>query len=402
MINVLESGASDDFKKEKIEELAANRVMFTSVPLAFDNDTITNEKDFDDAIDRIRMQKERGSTRNRVAYIDAITHQLGSTLQRVAGLIKYEDRLKLQTESDTWFDKNNLEFIKSVWNTYKEQLVRDYRRWSGNTEVDENSVLSFLTETFTKSYETNEIVNVFDNGKSNLLQYDGFRTLLKDLYFNKNWEAVNGKLNRLKFIIKNTDIKLLFEGYVFPHLIKDNGLTIKTKNDYLNIIYGCQFKLNSKVIQQGRIFVYGNEDLNGNDFKEYIDGVTQNEGTNLPSGESETKKEPKKEKNSVSLFNKSVVVKTINEIKRDGGIRLKSSDATKIVDTLNQLYNSGQDDLPSNIGQLVETAVLEFLRSKDSDRFDKEIDSIYSSCVEDEKTRIDTICSILNRYKNLC
>lgn len=398
IIQVLESGASDDFKKSKINEILSNRILFTSVPLAFDPDISTDTESFNEIIDNITYNVFRGSQRSRKAYNDAITHQFGYALRRFAALVKYGDQLKLANKSSSWFDKNDLSTVKNIWDNYKERLVNAYKQWSGISNADESALLSFLTETFTKVYSEkgSKTVPVFMNNNSNLLQTTDFRNFLQDMYMSKNWSNIVAKLNTIKYFKLSPDIQVMFEGYMFPYLIKDNGINIITKGDALNIQDKSTFILNSKVIQQGRIFVYGNDSLKSEDFTEYSSNVSQSVEV-IDNSKQEVKQEVKKEDNSITEFDSASFKKSLVSIGRSGGKKIELSDRKQLSDLINTIYQN------NNIsGNIIEKAIIQFTNDGDFNTFTQTIETLSKTESENIRTILDNILAIVNNYTDLC
>lgn len=396
IIQVLESGASSDFKKEKVEEILSKRILFTSVPLAFDPEVITDKESFDEAIDNITYNIFRGSQRSRKAYNDALTHQLGYALRRFAALVKYKDQIKLAKNSKSWFDQEDLSNIILYWDRYKDGLINAYRQWSGISETDEDSLLRFLTETFTKVYTENgdKAIDVFTKDNANLLQTKEFKEFLRELYTSQSWPYIVDKLNSVKFFKLRPELQILFEGYMFPRLIKDNGINIITKGDSLNIQRSASFNLNSKVVQQGRIFVYGNESLAKDDFKEYIN----NEQTITPetSTSEDVSLEQNIENDAPKIFDSKVFSKTLTSIGRNGGKKIELRDRKQIGELIDNIY---QED--SNIGGIVEKLVTDFATTGDYNIFNESLSSLYNSS-ESISNRLDTINSIISSYTTIC
>lgn len=287
VLNILKnSDIDDEIKINKVLEQLQLKVMFNVVPLVYDSDKITDKKEFNSTIDLITTSTRAGSSRKRNSYNEAVTHQLGVLLQKIAALKLYSNSLWLG-EDEKFFNKKDAAYLTNIWDKYKNSLIDAYIKWSEIEDVNninEDTLIKFLTSNYTRINDENNSrtsVDVFTNSKGeNLLQTQSFREFLWTIYSDKKWYNPDDVTNSISYKInglgnrraknKNEQIALdYFKDYSHGQLIKDNGIDVLSNGDGIVLANNNSFSISNKVIQQGRIFVYADNNIEAKDFTRY-------------------------------------------------------------------------------------------------------------------------------------
>lgn len=262
-------------KRKEVKQILSNKLQWKVSILTYDNDTITNEKDFDAAINGLQINKVLATSRNRAAYNLAIGHQIGLLLMRLSTIIN-DSKTRWGTKSE-YLNKQDVENIKKHWAKYSERLVDAYTTWTGQ-EQTEATLLEYLSRSILYNDRFNISSDYFINSENqNILQSEAFLEYLRDIYISDsldiNWKSIINKTNGLKYIDK---FKETFSGHVFPELLKDNGLSIQTKGDSLSIHEQASFKISSKVIQPAQIYAHIDDTITVQDFVKINTDVVEN------------------------------------------------------------------------------------------------------------------------------
>ena len=304
IIGILKSNKSIDDKKSEIAKELSNRILLDVAPIALDQSMIETEDELRNAIDYISVDKIQATGRKLSAYNDAITHQLGTVLRKMANILKLGRNNKLFTKAKNgYFSQVDYDTVSRLLGVKTlDSMLVDHKNWSGNSKADYNTLTNFLANAFTKivtpngsngeeSYENTEYF--INDRNENLLQSESFKDFFVKVYFDTKWNDLVKKMNLLRFV-PNEDQKVLFSGYIFPKLIRDNGINVLTDNQ--QPILNAPIDIKSKVIQLGRIHIYGDDNLTEDDFKEVdVNSEEESEETNdqtTESGEESITNEP--------------------------------------------------------------------------------------------------------------